>query len=216
MTDGYVEQVAKLGYVAPTVSIGFVFLATVIDPQFSWRTRSLSSIGEATGKSLFALGSADQIAFVLFNAGLFLTAILGLPFAYVLWLDAKERFERAGTVLLVLSLLGAMGVGIAYLDGPYAGLHFPMALTLFFGVALTLWAHGSGLVQRTRGRAGLTAIWMANIYVIFWVLWMILEAVVWTGDGDVWTYFAVPEFVAAVALGIWVVMQARRILSNPA
>lgn len=216
MSDEYLERLAKLGYVAPAVSVGFVFLSTLIDPQFSWQTRSLSSIGEATNQSLFALGSTDQLAFVLFNAGLFLSALLGLPFAYVLWVDAKERFERAGAVLLVVSLLGSMGVGIAYLDGPYAGLHFPMAVTLFFGVALTLWAHGSGLVRRTRGRAGLTAIWIANVYVISWVLWMISEAIIFTGDGDTWTYFAVPEFVAAVALGVWVVMQARRILSNPA
>jgi hypothetical membrane protein len=216
MNDETLEQLAKLGYVAPAISVGFVFLATLIDPKFSWRTRSLSSIGEATNQSLFALGTADQIAFVLFNSGLFLSALLGLPFAYVLWVDAKRRFERAGVVLLVVSLLGNMGVGIAYLDGPYAALHFPMALTLFVGIAFTLWAHGSGLVQRTRGRAGLLAIWIANVYVIGWVVWMVLEALVFTSDGDTWTYFAVPEFVGAIALGVWVVLQARRILSNPA
>jgi hypothetical membrane protein len=39
----------RLGYVGPALSVGLLTLATLIDSLFSWRSRSLSSMGEATG-----------------------------------------------------------------------------------------------------------------------------------------------------------------------
>jgi len=204
------RALVAFGYAAPVVSISFVLLSTLLDPKFSWQTRSLSSIGEATGTSLLALSSVNQIAFNLFNAGLFLTGFLGLPFVVVLWRDAGSRAERVGVATLVLTLLGVMGVGVTYLDGPYDAFHFPAAATFFFGVALTLWIHSTGVVQRTDGDRGLGFIWLANVYVLQWVIWIILEAQAF-GDDDVWTWFAVPEFVAALVLAAWIVTQARRL-----
>lgn len=214
MTDTR-RDLALFGYVAPAVSICFVFLSTVLDPRFSWRSRSLSSIGEATGTSIFALSGIDQIAFNLFNAGLFLTALLGFPFVVALWLDAEVRAERIGAGALTITLLGVMGVGISYLDGPYEAFHFPAAATFFFGVALTLWIHSTGAVQRTSGNRGLGFIWLANAYLLSWVVWILLEAQAFRDD-DVWTWFAVPEFIAAVVLAGWIVVQARRLRTENA
>jgi len=211
---GTSERLAQLGYVAPILSVGFIFLGTVVDPAFNWRSRSLSSIGKATGQSLLALGSLDQLAFTLFNGGLLLAPLLGIPFAYLLWTDAAGRTERAAIVLMVVTLLSNGGVGVAYLDGPFASLHFLTAMGAFFGTQITLWVHGSGLVLRGASRSGLQAIWLSNVAAIVWVVWMLLEAFLFTGDGDTWTYFAVPEFVAALAFGSWVVLQARRVLAE--
>lgn len=201
----------RFGYVAPVVSVGFVLLSTIVDPKFSWESRSLSSIGEATGTSLLALGSLDQLAWTLFNSGLFLAGFLGVPFLAVLWLEAQGRIERIGVVTMALTLIGSMGVGVSYLDGPYAFIHFPMAALFFFGLTFTIWIYNTGLVQRTGANTGLGGIWLANAHVFGWIVWMILEAMVFTGDGDVWTWFAVPEFVGAVVFGSWVVLQARRL-----
>jgi len=211
---GTSERLAQLGYVAPILSVGSIFLGTVVDPAFNWRSRSLSSIGKATGQSLLALGSLDQLAFTLFNGGLLLAPLLGIPFAYLLWTDAAGRTERAAIVLMVVTLLSNGGVGVAYLDGPFASLHFLAAMGAFFGTQVTLWVHGSGLVLRGASRSGLQAIWLSNVAAIVWVVWMLLEAFLFTGDGDTWTYFAVPEFVAALAFGSWVVLQARRVLAE--
>ncbi|WP_136716261.1 hypothetical protein [Halorientalis salina] len=209
MTDTK-RALAVFGYIAPAVSISFLVVSTLVDPLFSWQTRSLSSIGEATGTAVFALSSADQIAFNLFNAGLFLTGLLGLPFVVALWMDAGSRPERIGVGSLVVTLLGVMGVGVTYLDGPFVAFHFPAAATFFFGVALTLWIHSTGTIRRTDGQRGLGFVWLANAYVLQWVLWIVLEAQAF-GEDEVWTWFAVPEFVAALVLAGWIVTQARRL-----
>ncbi|MFB6178262.1 MAG: DUF998 domain-containing protein [Halorientalis sp.] len=206
---------AAFGYVAPVVSISFVVLATLIDPKFAWQTRSLSSLGEATGTSVLALSSGNQLAFDLFNAGLFLTGLLGLPFVVALWGDTESRIERAGIGMLVVTMLGLMGVGVSFLDGPFDQFHFPSASVFFFGVALTLWIFSSGSIKRTGGERGLGFVWLANVYVLQWVIWMILEATAFSGD-DVWTWFAVPEFAAALVLSAWIVTQARRLRSPAA
>lgn len=204
---------ALFGYAAAFVPLSSVTLATVLDPAFSWRSRSLSSIGEATETSLVALSSLDQVAFDLFNGGLLLSGLLGGPFVVALWLDADTRFERAGVVSLAVTLLGNVGVGVAYLDGPYTSAHFLAAMTFFYGVAVTLWLHGSGLVRRTDGDRGVGTLWLANGYVLTWALWILVELQAYPDD-DVLTWFAVPEYAAAVAIAVWVAAQARRLLDE--
>ena len=201
----------KVGYAGAIASVGLVFLATLVDPKFDWRTRSLSSMGEATGQSLLALGSVDQVAFVVFNLGLTLAGVLGLPFLALLWTDSENRIERIGLGLGGVTLLGSIGVAVAFLDGPFDPFHFLAAMTFFFGMTFTMWAYGTGLAKRTGGEYGLAAIWFANLHALTWVVWIMLEAFLYTGDGDTWTYFAVPEFVGAVLFGAFVFRQARRL-----
>jgi hypothetical membrane protein len=210
--DDRQRLLAKFGYAAPAVAVSFVFLGTLLDPKFSWESRSLSSIGEATGTSLFALGSLDQVAFNLFNGGLLLSPVLGLPFAVALWNDAKMGAERAGIVLLLLTLFGNFFVGVAYLDGPFASIHFPAAMTFFFGIGLTIWTYSTGMIQRTDAERGLGFMWVANFYGLAWIIWILLETMAFTSD-DVWTWFAVPEFIGAVVFGLWIAAQAHRILN---
>jgi hypothetical membrane protein len=205
------DVVRKLGYVGPALSVGLLTLATLIDPLFSWRSRSLSSMGEATGQSLLALGSLDQLAFDAFNLGLVLAGVLGLPFLALLWADSENRIEQVGLVFGGVTLLGSIGVAIAFLDGPFAAFHFLAALTFFFGMTFTMWTYGTGIAKRTGGEHGLGAVWLANAHAVVWVVWIVLEGLVFTGDGDTWTYFAVPEFVGAVLFGAFVAMQARRL-----
>jgi len=204
------DLVVALGTIGPILAVGLVFVSTLVDPAFDWRTRSLSSIGEATGSSLLALTSLDQLAFTLFNGGLIGVGVLGLPVAYGLWEDAETTLERVGVVSFAVTLLALAAVGVAYLDGPYAGAHFPAALTFFVGVVVTLWVHGTGLIQRTGPTHGLAAIWLANASLIGWLVWILFEAVPST-QSDRWSWFAVPEFVAALAFAAWVVLQARRL-----
>lgn len=209
MTDSH-AKLLRFGNPAVVVGIGVVFLATVVDPAFSWETRSLSSVGEANGLDLFALGSADQIAFLLFNGGLLVGGLLGLPFVLGLGSVVDGPAARVGTAVGVLTLLGMAGVGIAYLDGPFGGLHFPLAATLFFGLTFTMWTFGTAFVRTGDVSFGVASIWSSNAQVVVWIRWILLEAMAFTDDGDTWTYFAVPEFVAALTFGVWVVATARR------
>lgn len=214
----YPRQLAYFGYLAPATSIGLILIASFVDPQFSWATRSLSSMGESTGRSLFAIGSADQLAWLLFNGGLFAGGLLGIPFIVLLYGEARNRWERLGATWFGVALLAMAGVGVAFLESdaapaPFDAFHFPFAALLFFSIALAPWIHASGMITAGEKRSGLGVIWMANLYVIQWVIWIILEAMVWTGD-DVWTYFAVPEFVGAIVVGVWAGWLATRILRD--
>jgi len=203
------ESLLSFGYPAVVLGFGFMFLGTLIDPEFAWKTRSLSSIGEANGHELLAVGSLDQIAFLLFNGGLILGGLIGLPFVVVLGSLTEGTASTAGTVCGVLTLLGMSGVGVAYLDGPLGGLHFLFATTLFFGLTFTMWTFGTAMALGDDPRYGIGTIWLSNAQVFLWIVWIIAEAMALTGD-DVWTYFAVPEFVAGLAFGGWVVVTARR------
>lgn len=200
------RSLLRFGYPAVLVGVGVVFLATLIDPAFSWETRSLSSIGEATDAGL---GSADRIAFLLFNGGLLLGGLVGTLFVVGVGSVLNGRVSTVATVLGVITLLGMAGVGIAYLDGPLASLHFLFATMLFMGQTLTMWAFGSAMVLDGDPEFGVLSIWISNAQLLFWIVWIIAEAMAFTGD-DVWTYFAVPEFIAALAFGTWVIGTARR------
>jgi len=204
---------ASLGLAAPAASIGLVFLATLVDPKYSWATRSLSSMGESTGLPLLAVADPNQLAWVLFNGGLFAGGLLGLPFVALLFLDGRNPPERIGAAWFGFALVCMSGVAVAFLESdaapaPYDELHFLFAALLFFSIAIAPWIYGSGMVLAGDTRAGLASIWLANVYAVQWVVWIILEAMVFTGDGDTWTYFAVPEFVGALAIGAWAIWLA--------
>ncbi|WP_439026277.1 DUF998 domain-containing protein [Haloarchaeobius sp. DT45] len=199
-----------LGLVAPSLALSTLFLATIVDPKFTWASRSLSSMGEATPHSLFALGTPDQLAFVLFNGGLLLGSVLGLPFAVRLWQTAANRAERVGVCFLAVALVAMGGVGIAYLDGPFNGLHFLAAVSFFLFGTFALLAYGTGTVLAGAPRRGLAILWAGIGHLLVWVFWVVLEAMAFTADGDTWTYFAVPEAVGAVVFGVFVFVMARR------
>jgi len=207
------RTLAAFGLAAPAASIGLVFLATLVDPKYSWATRSLSSMGESTGLSLLAVGDPNQLAWVLFNGGLFAGGLLGLPFVALLVIDGRNRTEKLGAIWFGFALVCMSGVAVAFLESdaapaPFDELHFLFAALLFFSIAIAPWIHGSGMVAAGDARAGLASIWLANVYAVQWVVWIILEAMVFTGDGDTWTYFAVPEFVGALAIGGWAIWLA--------
>lgn len=208
----YGYDLAYFGYLAAGVGLGFIFLATLIDPQFSWQSTSLSSMGSYEGSRLVSVDHLLTPDWLVFNSGLILGGVLGMPFLYRLRQETETTAGRAGIVLFAITLVGMSGVGVAYLDGPLNALHFPMALLFFAGLTFTMWVYGSGLVLRGLPREGVWTMWLANVHAFVWIVWIVLEGMVFTGDGDTWTYFAVPEYIGALLFGAWVAFQARRLL----
>jgi len=213
MTDTR-RTLTYFGLVAPAFALVTLLVATLIDPLFSWQSRSLSSIGEANGEALLAVGTADQLAFLLFNGGLIFGGIVGLPFAARLWPETVNGIEKAGVVVLAVALLAMTGIGFAYLDGPANALHFPFAAGFFLLATVALLVFGTGYALDRSPTFGLVTMWLGIVHLLQWVVWVLLEAMVWTGDGDTWTYFAVPEAVGAALFGGWVIWTARTLLRD--
>ena len=183
------------GLAAPVVALGAIVLATLVaaPETFSWRTRALSEMGRYETRT-----------FPLFNGGLILGGLLGVPFGWRLWLVARNDLEHLGVVLLWTATTAMIGIGVFFLghDAFYLGteLHTPVAL-LFFGLApVAQWVYGSGLVLAGDARLGLVSVWFGIAHPLCWLGWLASRA----GAGDPSAWFAVPEFVAAVAFGGWV------------
>lgn len=196
MTDADRRRLATTcGLAAPLVALGAIVLATLLAPPetFTWRGRALSDMGRYGTRT-----------FLLFNGGLILGGLLGVPFGWLLWIGARNALERLGVALLWLATAALVGVGVFFLghDAFYLGteLHFPAALAYFGLAPVAQWVYGSGLVLAGEARLGLASIWLGIAHPLAWLGWLAVRA----GAGDPSAWFAVPEFVAAVAFGAWV------------
>ncbi|RKD95664.1 DUF998 domain-containing protein [Halopiger aswanensis] len=183
------------GLAAAVVGLGAVLLATVIaaPETFTWRGAALSDMGRYGTRT-----------FPLFNGGLVLSGLLGVPFGWRLWHASETALERVGVALLVVATIGLVGVGVFFLGHTEwyleRSFHGPAALTYFAAAPLAQWCYGTGAVLAGRLRRGLVSIWLAVVHPLAWLGW--LSFLVAGGDAGAW--FAVPEFVAAVAFGAWI------------
>ncbi|ELY43833.1 DUF998 domain-containing protein [Natronorubrum sulfidifaciens] len=187
------------GLAAPAIALGAIVLATLLaaPETFTWRDRALSDMGRYGTRT-----------FLLFNGGLIVGGLLGVPFGWRLWIASHTLLERVGVGLLWVATIGLVGVGVFFLDHTEfylaTSLHGPAAL-LFFGLApFAQWLYGSGLVLAEAPRLGLASIWLGLLHPIGWLGWLLYRI----GSDDPMAWFAVPEFVAAVAFGGWVLLVA--------
>ncbi|QFU83194.1 DUF998 domain-containing protein [Natronorubrum aibiense] len=200
MADKNWRRVASgCGLAAPIVALGAIVLATLLaaPETFTWRERALSDMGRYGTRT-----------FVLFNGGLIVGGLLGIPFGWRLWVGSRTVFERVGVIALWAATIGLVGVGVFFLGHTAfyleTSLHGPAAL-LFFGLApVAQWLYGTGLVLADERRLGLASIWLGLIHPLCWLGWILSRV----GSADTGAWFAVPEFVAAVAFGGWTLLIA--------
>lgn len=179
------------GVLAPVVALGAIFLATLLSPTFTW-----------TGDPLSFLGSEGQPTRSLFNYGLIAGGLLSLPFAHHLVTTARTGLQRVGGALFAFTgvAMGLVGVFPMGTDP-----HFPVAVTFYLLLSLTLWIHGVGTVRASRERrwVGAAAVALGTLNVVTWVVYV----AVFAGGG---LSLAIPETVGALALGVWTAGTALR------
>lgn len=174
------RRLARLsGPVAAVVTIGSILLATGLSTTFHWETSALSDLG--------TVGTTGW----LFNGGLLLGALLGLPYGWALWTAAADWLGNLRTGAFVAALLTMGGVGL-FPAGQL--LHLPLAIAFFVLSALALIVDGVARFRLPTGKLSLAA-GVASPSI--WPLWLLVVA---PGSG-----IAVPEFVAAVLFGLWIV-----------
>lgn len=166
------------GLSAAAVALGSILLATALSATFSWWTGALSD-----------LGTADRTAW-LFNGGLVVACLSGLPYAWALWTAAADAlgYLRAGSYLT--GSLSMAGVGLFPAGTPA---HLPLALSFFVLCSLTLMVDGVARVRLLTGKLSLVAGVVSPAVWPVWGLWVV------HGGG-----IAVPEFVAAALFAVWI------------
>ncbi|WP_226481686.1 DUF998 domain-containing protein [Natrinema amylolyticum] len=198
MTDA--KRIATYcGIAGAIVSLGAITLATIVaSPEtFTWQDRALSDMGRYGAPT-----------FPLFNGGLIVGGLMGLPFAWRCWLATRNLFERLGIALLATAVVGQIGVGIFFLEHTAVyletSLHGLAALTVFGVAPFAGWLYGSGAALAGDGRLAVASFWLGNVHLVAWLGWLLSLG----GEADTGTWFAVPEFVAAVAFGGWILVLA--------
>lgn len=189
---------AVCGLLAPSVALVSMLLATIVaSPEtFTWRDRALSHMGEAGTET-----------FLVFNGGLILAGLVGLPFGWLLWREARNHLERAGVVILAIAVVGLVGVGVFFIghDQYYlpVDLHAPAAGAVFIGAPIAAWVYGSGLALAGDVRLAVVSFWLGIAHPMTWLVWILAIA---GQDGMPW--FAVTEFVVAAVFAAWIALLA--------
>lgn len=189
----------RCGLVAPTVAVGTMLLATVLaaPETFNWQTRALSDMGRTSAAT-----------FWLFNGGLIVGGLCGLPFLWYLWTTARNALEQVGIVFAAVSVVGLIGVGVFFLGHTdyYLGtdMHGLSALTFFVMAPIAQWVIGTGQALGGETRLALASFWPGIGQTLGWLGWLLWRA----GAADPWHWFAVPEAIAAIAFGGWILLLA--------
>ncbi|WP_331232873.1 DUF998 domain-containing protein [Natronorarus salvus] len=197
---------AYCGFLAPTIGIASVLLATLLAPPetFTWSERALSDLGR--------LGAET---FWLFNGGLLVAALLALPFTWRLVVDARNTLERVGGLCFGLSAVGMGLVGVFFLDHTAVyldtDLHAPAALLLFGMAPVTTALYGAGSYLAGDHRWGGFSVVLGLLHVLTWAVWIGYVTRVATAPTS---WFALQEMIVVALFALWTVLAARRSLGT--
>ena len=190
------------GLVAPVLAVGSLLLATLLaSPEtFTWHGKALSDMGRPGAET-----------FWLFNGGLIVAGLVGLPFVWRLWIGVDGVLERAGTGLLAVTVVGMIGVGVFFLEHTdyylATDLHGLAALVTFVAGPIGALVFGVGAWLAGDRRLGGGSVGLGVASVVNWTLWIWYVRSV---SSDPWVWFALAEFVAAALFAGWVFLVASR------
>ncbi|MBX0302974.1 DUF998 domain-containing protein [Haloarcula salinisoli] len=166
--------------------------AALASPTFAVTGNALSDLGQP-GDPV-----ATPVTTLLFDGGLVLAGVVGLPFAVVLWRRSETRLGQAAVVPFSVALLGMVGVGLFPAGRP---LHLPAALTLYLASMVAMAVDGAGTaLAGGRRRAAVTSSLVA-VHVAGWWWWAASGPVLRPG-------LAIPELLGAGVFAAWVVLIA--------
>ncbi|ELY89656.1 DUF998 domain-containing protein [Natrinema altunense] len=187
------------GIAGTIVSLGTITVATIVaSPEtFTWQGHALSDMGRY-----------GTPTFPLFNGGLIVGGLLGLPFAWRCWITSRNALERVGVGLLATAVVGQIGVGLFFLEHTAVyletSLHGIAALTVFGVAPFAGWIYGSGAAMAGDGRLAIASVGLGTVHPLVWFGWLLSLG----GAAETGAWFAVAEFGAAVAFGGWILVLA--------
>lgn len=171
-----------LGLVAPVFSLVFVFLSTVISSGFSWTNNYLSDIGG---------GKFGPISQDLFNYTLIIGGILLILFTIFLIINVRGKGALfASSFIILIASISFTLIGIFTEGSP---LHYYVSMGFFLLMPV-------GIIVASLYYYKKNNIFMAfSIFLALISILVILELPLGMGK-------AIPEYVEATLLSIWIIL----------
>jgi len=166
--------------------------AAFASPAFAVTANALSDLGQP-GNAV-----ATPVTMLLFDGGLILAGVVGLPLAVVLWRRSETRLGQAAVVPFTVALLGMVGVGRFPAGKP---LHVPAAVTLYLASMVAMGVHGVGTALAGRRHRAAGTLLLVIIHVGGWWWWASAGPVLRPG-------LAIPELLGAAVFAAWVTLTA--------
>ena len=202
--DSSIRIGAIAGIASPIIGIITVLLSVYFSPWFIWQENALSDLGvEQAG--------GTQIAIYLFNIGLIIAGSLIAVFAVLTRssLPSSRRSKIAYAILFIGGINLAL-VGIFTENFPV--IHRIVALLYFVTTPISLMIIGSVKIASDR-TFGLFSIGSGAVALVA-ILGLVLSIVVGRAAIPVPEGAAIPEFIEAVILSVWIGIAGIRIFKT--
>jgi hypothetical membrane protein len=187
-----IRLAATSGFISSTLPLIMILAATVLEKSFSWNNNALSDIG------------VSQYAW-LFNSALVLGGFFNLLFAIGLRnYSGKTIGQKIGVSLLFVSSLSLALVGVFTED--YGVLHGLVALGYMLVAPLGLIFIGNAEKSKQFGKVSLV-MGTASLLII-------LGFPIITYVANLQIGFAVPEFLEATVLSIWIFWVSLKLMKS--
>jgi hypothetical membrane protein len=183
------------GVLTPVVAFTCIFLAIGSAPEFSWTENALSDLGVMPGATV-----------ALFNYGLIVSGILGFVFAASLFrvmrffevfsADGKPHLlvyrGLGGALFFSLACLALVAIGVFPENVRYA--HSLASVAFFVSLIIALGRLSIGFWQVRQKPWAVFTLLLGVVAAVPWLLLFVVRYV---------SGVAIPEFVSAVAGGVW-------------
>jgi len=184
--------IALIGLLVPLIAYGFIFIAILNAPWFSWYKNALSDLG------------AHQGSDIIFNTGLMIAGILETLFAYGLFKEFKDLTRRIGAAILVFSGIALFGIGL--FPETYETIHLYFSIAFFVSFPFGIFALGLSYIRNKEN------LLLGILAVLFFVASGIIWAFPWKAYGI--TGVAIPEFLSSLCGTIYIIAISLELLKT--
>ena len=192
------------GIASPIIGILMVLLSIYFSPWFSWQENALSDLGvEQSG--------GTQIAIYLFNIGMIIAGSLIALFVVLTRSSLpNNRRNKIAYAILFIGGINLALVGIFTENFPMV--HRTVALMYFVTTPISLMIIGSGKIASDR-TFGLFSIGAGAVALV--VILGLVFSILGMSIGEIYPEgAAIPEFIEAVILGMWIGIAGIRIFKT--
>ena len=184
-----------VGFFAPLIALGAIFIAIMMSPLFTWENNALSDLGHYTRTDL---GPNQFIVAIIFNTGLILTALLMLYFVVTFYRPLQDLPTKIGLLIFGVSCVFLVLIGIF---SENAGqIHFWVSVGFFMTFPFAMWTIAISWFRFPELRwFSIPSFILPFLSLYIWPAHF-LEILPWTGK-------ALPEIITALsAIGwIWII-----------